>query len=67
MLFALAVLSASATGCVSSYTHIHKIDDNTYYVTRVKNAQSTLFVCSPIGEPAALHCSEIATTSLGAS
>lgn len=61
LLFALVALTL--TGCVSTYTHINKIDDNTYYVTRVKNAQSTLFVCSPIGETAALHCNEISTTS----
>jgi hypothetical protein len=61
--FLLAALGVGATGCVSAYTHINKIDDNTYYVTRVKNAQSTLFVCAPIGETAALQCSEISTTS----
>jgi uncharacterized protein YceK len=56
-------LGLSATGCASVYTSINRVDDNTYYVTRVKNNQGTLFVCSPIGETAALRCTEVATTS----
>jgi autotransporter-associated beta strand protein len=59
----LLLAALTVTGCASTYTGITKIDDNTYYVTRVKNAQSTLFVCSPIGETAALRCSEISTTT----
>ncbi len=61
-LAALVVLAVSSFGCASVYTHINKIDDNTYYVTRVKNNQSTLFVCSPIGETAAMRCHDISTT-----
>ncbi|MDB4933407.1 MAG: hypothetical protein JWP87_379 [Labilithrix sp.] len=56
------VVALCATGCASVYTHINKIDDNTYYVARVKNGQSTLYLCSPIGETAALRCAEVATT-----
>jgi hypothetical protein len=63
LLVALAVVALCATGCQSVYTHINRIDDNTYYLTRVKNNQSTLFVCSPIGDTAALKCTDISTTS----
>lgn len=61
-LAALVLFALSSFGCASVYTHINKIDDNTYYVTRVKNNQSTLFVCSPIGETAAMRCHDISTT-----
>ena len=59
----VVVVVLSATGCVSVYTSISKVDDNTYYVTRVKNNQSTLFQCSPIGQSADLRCVEISTTT----
>ena len=62
-LLALAIVALAATGCQSVYTHINRVDDNTYYITRVKNNQSTLFVCSPIGDTAALKCTDISTTS----
>lgn len=59
---ALVAFTTTTFGCVSTYTHINKIDDNTYYVTKVKNAQSTLFVCSPIGDTAALRCQDVSST-----
>jgi hypothetical protein len=59
----IVVLALAATGCQSVFTHINRVDDNTYYVTRVKNNQSTLFICSPIGETAALRCTDISTTN----
>lgn len=63
LLASAVVASLLASGCISAYTGISRVDDNTYYVTRVKNNQSTLFMCSPIGETAALRCSEVASTS----
>jgi hypothetical protein len=58
----LALLTLTATGCQTVFTGITKIDDNTYYLTRAKNNnRSTLFLCSPIGQSADLHCREIAT------
>jgi hypothetical protein len=60
----LAVLSLVAvfgTGCASVYTHIHKVDDNNYYITKVKNTKSTLYLCGPIGQSADLRCVEIDT------
>ena len=62
-LLVLALAGLSTTGCASIYTHISKVDDNNYYLARIKNGQSTLFLCGPIGETAALRCTEIATTT----
>ena len=61
-LIALA-LAVAVSGCASVYTSINRIDDNTYYITRVKNNQSTLYMCSPIGQSADLRCVEISTTT----
>ena len=63
LLAAVFAFGLAGTGCQSVYTHINRIDDNTYYLTRVKNNQSTLYVCSPIGQTADLRCVEISTTT----
>lgn len=63
LLAMIVVLALASTGCPSIYSHIHKVDDNNYYLTRIKNGQSTLFLCSPMGQTADLRCVEIATTS----
>lgn len=60
-LTALTLVAALGTGCASTYSAIHKVDDNTYYITRIKNAKSTLYACSPIGQSADLRCIEIST------
>ena len=60
---ALIALAGLCTGCPSVYSHISRIDENTYYVTRVKANQSTLFLCTPMGQTADLRCVEIASTS----
>ena len=57
------VLALASTGCPSIYTHITRVDENNYYLTRIKNGQSTLFLCSPLGQTADLRCVEIASTS----
>lgn len=56
-----AILALAATGCPSTYSAIHKIDDNNYYLTRIKGQRSTLYSCSPIGQSADLRCVEIST------
>lgn len=57
----LALVGTLGTGCASTISSIHKVDDNTYYITRIKNAKSTLYACSPIGQSADLRCIEIST------
>jgi hypothetical protein len=57
----LALLAFGSGGCVSVYTSIHKVDDNTYYLTRVRNARSWVYSCTPIGQSADLRCTEIAS------
>ena len=55
------LLSLSATGCASAYTSIYKVDDNSYYLTRIRANRSTLYKCAPIGQSADLRCVEIST------
>lgn len=62
-LLLVVIAALTVTGCASIYTHINKIDDANYYITRVKGAQSTLFLCAPIADTAALRCVEVATTN----
>lgn len=57
----VTLVAALGTGCASTLSSIHKVDDNTYYITRIKNAKSTLYMCSPIGQSADLRCVEIST------
>lgn len=57
----LGLLVVLGTGCASAYSSIHKVDDNTYYLTRIKGAKSTLYACSPIGQSADLRCVEISS------
>jgi hypothetical protein len=57
----LAVAGLAGTGCASTYSAIHKVDDNNYYLTRIKGQRSTLYACSPIGQSADLRCVEIST------
>lgn len=58
---AVGLLAVFGTGCASVYTNIYKVDDNNYYITRVKNSKSTLYLCGPIGQSADLRCVEIDT------
>ncbi|MBS2013358.1 MAG: hypothetical protein JST00_10750 [Deltaproteobacteria bacterium] len=60
-LAALALFAVFGAGCASTYSSIHKVDDNNYYLTRIKGAKSTLYACSPIGQSADLRCIEIST------
>jgi len=55
----LAVAALTLAGCPSVYTHINKVDDNTYYLTRIKAGRSALFVCNPIGDTAAFRCAAV--------
>jgi len=57
----VALLGVAATGCASTYSSIHKVDDNNYYLTRIRGSRSTLYACSPIGQSADLRCVEIST------
>lgn len=63
-LLALGVITVAGllgTGCASTYSAIYKVDDNNYYITRIKGSRSTLYACSPIGQSADLRCIEIST------
>ena len=57
------LLLMSLTGCGSIYTHIYKVDQNTYYITRTKQGfvpYGTLFRCQTM-QNADLNCVEIDT------
>jgi hypothetical protein len=54
-------LCASVAGCASTYTGIHRNEDGSFYVTRVKQGflrvSGTLFHCTMQGQE--LSCNEI--------
>jgi hypothetical protein len=62
-LFVLGLVVAS-TGCQATYTSIRRDEDQSYYVTRIKQspfaAWGTLFRCIPNKDGTQLRCGTIA-------
>ncbi len=57
----LVTLAIASSGCASAFSSIHKVDDDHYFITRIKGGKSTVYACSPIGQSADLRCIEIST------